>query len=398
MKLGRWSLALGLAAGVACSSGERAPKGGDAADPVVARVGSKTITSAQLDEIMRSLPATQQGEFAGTRGRMRLLDHVVRRDLMILAAEDAGLEREPAVAKRLQDFRNGLLAQAYQDHIVASMPEPSEAALRAYYDGNQDEFRIMARVNASWIVCKTKKEAEAARKRIVEGGEEFHAVARQVSIHAETKVDGGLLGYFNPIGYVRGIGNRPDFAPHAFDLEAGDIGEVFPWDGSFAFVKVHEKTTERTEPFDAARERILARVKPALTDSLIQAEVEALKAKHKVEILIDVDKELEDKSADEIMRLATEAQNPMDKIEYYRALLRKYPQYERAAEAQFMIAFTFSEELRNYKVARAEFDKVLKDYPNSDIRESAAYMIHNLESGSPLPDFGDVLPPPASQP
>lgn len=399
MKFGRWSLALLLVSAVACSKGDRAEKPEDGSGEIVARVGKKSITLGEVDEIMNALPPTRQGEFAGARGRVRLLEQIIQRDLMVLAAEDAGLDREPEVARQLRDFRNGVLAQAYQTKVVESLPQPTEESIRAYYDDHQDEFKIMARVNASWIFCKTKKEAEAARKRIVDGGEHFGTVARQVSVHEETRRDNGLLGYFNPIGYVRGIGNRPEFAPHAFDLEAGDVGEVFPWDDGYAFIKVHEKLTERTEAFDAARERILARLKPTFGDSLFKVEVEKLKAKYAVSILIDADKELEGKSADDLMRMATEAQNPMDRIEYYRALLRKYPQYERADEAQFMIGFVFSEELRNYVAAQAEFEKVLQDYPNSDIRESAGYMIQNMGAGGEIPDFGEApIMPPAQTP
>jgi TolA-binding protein len=97
------------------------------------------------------------------------------------------------------------------------------------------------------------------------------------------------------------------------------------------------------------------------------------------------------------MRLATESQNPTDKIEYYRALLRKYPSYPRADEAQFMIGFVYSEELHDFEKAKLEYEKVLANYPASTLRESVQYMIQNMGHGS-LPDFQDnpvPAPPPS---
>jgi len=111
--------------------------------------------------------------------------------------------------------------------------------------------------------------------------------------------------------------------------------------------------------------------------------------KYKPQILFDPDTELAGKSADELMRLATESQNPLDKIEYYRALLKKYPTYERADEAQFMIGFVYSEELHDCTRAKPEYEAVLKNYPASNIRESAQYMIQNLCQHTLPPGLGN---------
>lgn len=381
-----------LLLGSACGKKEKpAPGAGATGDATeVARIGRKVITGAEVDELMASLPQQVQGDFAGARGRVRLLDQMVNREVMVQAARDQGLHRDPAIAKQLREFEANVLTQAYQNKLVADQPQPTEDDLRKYYDAHPEEFTIQARANASWIVCKTRREAEAARRRVTSGNEAFADVARVVSIHTETAPDGGLLGYFNPTGYVRGIGSRPDFSARAFALEPGGTSEVFEWDGgTWGFIRLHEKSEARAEPYERAKDRIAARLKPSMTDSLYQAEVARLRERYKAQVLVDLDKELEGKGAEEMMKLATETANPMDKIEYYRALLRKYPQYERAAEAQFMIGFLFSEELHNTDAARTEYDKVLQNFPNSEVAESARYMLQNLNSAE-MPPFQEA--------
>jgi outer membrane protein assembly factor BamD (BamD/ComL family) len=91
------------------------------------------------------------------------------------------------------------------------------------------------------------------------------------------------------------------------------------------------------------------------------------------------------------MRLATESNNPSDKIIYYEVLLDRFPKYERADEAQFMIGFVYSEELRDKGSARAAFEKMLAVYPNSQIRDSATYMLKNLDKLE-VPAFESVAP------
>jgi peptidyl-prolyl cis-trans isomerase C len=387
----RLGLVIGFGLGAACSKSDQpAVQGGGTTgdDAVVAEVGDRKIRQSEVDRIIESLPTHQRGEFGGVRGRQRLVDQLVNRELMLKAAEERKLDQDPQVRRQIDEFRTTALVNAYQRQLMETMPKPSEAQIRAYFDSHPEEFVIPARINASWIKCRTKAEAERARKRIVDGDEHFGTVAQEVSVDTESRKDGGLLGYFNPTGYVRGIGSErgAEFAVHAFELEVGDVGPLFQWDDGWAFIKVHEKTSERAEPFERAKDRIAARLQPALSDSIMQAEFDGLRQRYAVKTHIDLDKELEGKSAEDLMRLATEANDARDKIEYYRVLLRKYPRYERADEAQFMVGFVLSEELQDFEAARPEYQKVIDSYPDSDIKESAQYMLQNMGQGR-MPDF-----------
>lgn len=387
-------LALALAAGCGKKAPETAGGGaGDAAkapvgtNEVLAKVGSKAIRDADVEAMLARIPQHRQRDYDGARGKLRLLEQMVDRELMLKAGNDAGLERDPELAKQLQDFKENMVLQAYQRNLVESLPKPTPEQLQAYYDSHLTEFVTQSRVNAGWIKCATMAEAVKARRRVVERGEGFDAVARAVSIDKTTAADGGLLGYFNPIGYIRAIpaDKHQDFVDKVFPLEAGDVSEVFPFDGAFVFVKVYEKTTERQEPFEKVKDRIQARLTPTFSDSLLQSEIARLRTKYKPQILFDASKDLENKSADDLMRLATEATNPRDKIEYYRALVKKYPTYERADEAQFMVGFVYSEELHDFELAKQEYELLLKNYPNSDVKESALYMLQNMGRGGSLP-------------
>jgi parvulin-like peptidyl-prolyl isomerase len=347
-------------------------------DKVLARVGTHEIRRSELQAAYDALPVSQRNQYNGAAGQQRLLEELIKRKLMLVAAEDLRLEDRPGIRKRLDTFREQTLAQAFNEYLQENLPKPTEQDLQEYFDKHADEFKVPARVNASWIKCGTREQALDARRRIVIGGEHFGTVAREVTIDECSQRDGGLLGYFNPIGYVRCIGMRPEFQANAFELEADDVSEVFEWDGGWAFIKLHEKTTERELPFSKARESIVARLRPTLNDSVLDAEFARLRDKYHAESLYSLEDELADQSADDLMRMATESTNPHDKIAIYEVLLKRYPQYERADEARFMVAFTYSEELKDLAAARREFERVVEEYPQSEIRESAVYMLQNL--------------------
>jgi EpsD family peptidyl-prolyl cis-trans isomerase len=364
---------------------------------VVAKVCGETITEADLEQAIQTLPKHQQAEYQSVLGRKRFLEKLVGQRLIVCAGLKEGLDKDPEIESRLRELREALVQQKYFDRMLEAMPKPTEEDLRRYYDAHPDEYRVPARINASYIKCATKAAAEAARRRIVDRGENFGEVAREVTIDKCSQGQNGLLGYFNPAGFINCIGNRPEFAAKAFELEADDVGPIFPWEGGWAFIKVHEKTTERIQPYSQARDAIEAHLRPQLTDSLVTAEEERLRSRLSVQTFLDTDAEFADKSADELMRLATETTTPIDKIEYYRVLLRKYPHHEHADEAQFMIAFVYSEELHDFDTARKEYQKVIDDYPNSEVRESAIYMQQNMGHGEP-PQFQEQPSPDTSAP
>jgi outer membrane protein assembly factor BamD (BamD/ComL family) len=124
---------------------------------------------------------------------------------------------------------------------------------------------------------------------------------------------------------------------------------------------------------------------------VFDAEYAKLRDKYGVKMHYSLEEELADQSADDLMRLATETTNSHDKIAIYEVLLKRYPQYERADEARFMVGFTYSEELKDLAAARREFERVVEEYPQSEIRESAVYMLQNLGKDN-LPQFEQQKP------
>lgn len=89
-------------------------------------------------------------------------------------------------------------------------------------------------------------------------------------------------------------------------------------------------------------------------------------------------------------QLYGEQQQYPKSLEAYRSVLVRFPGSSDAYKAQFMIAFTQSEYLKNEKVALAEYRKMLANYPKSDLAADADWMIRNIESGGALmPKFDD---------
>ena len=92
--------------------------------------------------------------------------------------------------------------------------------------------------------------------------------------------------------------------------------------------------------------------------------------------------------------LYTEAQNFSEKgdfqsaIKTYEDILKRYPDSPRSYKAQFLIAFVYSENLKDHQKAKENYQILIEKYPNCDLVDDAQYMLKTMENDSlpPIPD------------
>lgn len=65
-------------------------------------------------------------------------------------------------------------------------------------------------------------------------------------------------------------------------------------------------------------------------------------------------------------------------ITHYERLLREYPGSDQADEAQFMIAFIYEEYLQDLDQARLAYQRVIDNYPDSELAASARRLLPNV--------------------
>jgi hypothetical protein len=113
---------------------------------------------------------------------------------------------------------------------------------------------------------------EAAKKRI-EAGEDFAAVAREMSDDPGSKQNGGDLGFFK-----RGAMVKP-FEEAAFSLEPGKLSDVVETPFGYHLIRVEEKKAAAQLPYSEASARVaqeLARIDAAAAAA--KADAEAISA------------------------------------------------------------------------------------------------------------------------
>jgi TolA-binding protein len=87
-------------------------------------------------------------------------------------------------------------------------------------------------------------------------------------------------------------------------------------------------------------------------------------------------------SPEALFQAAMDSKDGNQKIDIYSELVRKFPDSKYASQAQFMMGFVYSEELKDYEKAEQTFQVMLKKYPDSELADSARWMLDNMRDAS----------------
>ena len=100
-------------------------------DPVIAKVGPDQIHASDLADAAQGLPEQLRGMPPSMLYPM-LLDQLVDRDVIVLAARKQGLQNDPAVQRSITRATNTVLQNALLTREIA--PTLTDAAIQARYD------------------------------------------------------------------------------------------------------------------------------------------------------------------------------------------------------------------------------------------------------------------------
>ncbi len=355
----------------------------------VARVGGTNITEAELSRKLSELPPFTRQQFAGPEGMREFLDRVIEEEVLFQAAQRAGYENSAEVRDMVAAVTRRAMIQAYyRDEIEGATLVP-EADIVAYYNEHPEQFQQRARIKFRHIMTAARPGADAARQRLL-AGEDFASVARDVSEDTGTSQAGGLVRTLYKGDALMTSGMSAVFVESLFDGEVGEISQPLRSDRGWHIIRIEELSPEGVKPLEQVREIIEQSLKPAATRKYYEGQLEVLKS----DLNTTINEEVltpRTRSEEELFSLAQDTDDPLQRMGYYTELVYSYPKGEHADEAQFMIGFIQAEELNNYEAARNALNRMLDHYPDSELAESARWMLENMGSAAPPFEESDIL-------
>ncbi len=355
------------------------------AETVLARVGGQRITRADLQRRLDELPAPYRANYSTPEGRQQFLDRMIEERVWLLGARKRGVDRRPEIRRQIEQTERDLVIRTYVNELMAASPAPSDSEAQVYYDAHLPDYRTPATVALSHLLVKSESDARRMKKS-AQGREDWKKLVSRYSADSVTRGNGGSLGTVTREGNFAALGPQPALAESAFALATaagpGAIGGPYKSSRGWHVVKVDVVKPEALRPFDQVKSLIVRQ----LGQSRSQDHYKATLAREKAALGVTVDSTAvrgfisQRKTAQELFREGQEAGAPTARIAGYRALLQEYPDSDVSPQAQFMIGFIYSEELKNYDEADKAFHELLRRYPASELAESARWMIAHMRT------------------
>ena len=216
-------------------------------DKVVATVGGKPITEADLKLAEGELDQ-QFARLTPEQRRAAALSAIIEIRIMADKATADGLDKDAEFQRRMAFLNQRALHAAVIEKDIAS--QITDEVVRSRYDTEIAAAKPANEVKARHILVKTKEEADAVIKQLDEGGD-FEAIAKEKSTDAGSGANGGDLGYFGPGQMV------PEFETAAFALDVGAYTKE-PVQSQFGFhvIKVEDKRSQQPPAFDQVKEQV----------------------------------------------------------------------------------------------------------------------------------------------
>lgn len=263
-------------------------------NPVVGKTSDFIIRSVDLERLVAGQSPDVQKRFQDDpEQRVNLVKQLLTQKAVVAKARKEGFDKKPDFKEQLSYVVDDFITREYLAKVVAASAVTREEDLKKYYKEKESTFVILEKIKLRHILLevskalkddersKVLKRAEAALQR-VKKGEDFAAVAKDVSEDKDSAARGGELGTISP-----GSTSSEEFEKAAFALKAGEVSGVVTTPFGFHIIKVDERIEKRTASFDEAKEYITGKVRAESENRKVQEFIEQVTKESGLEVFAD---------------------------------------------------------------------------------------------------------------
>ncbi|MBN2543002.1 peptidyl-prolyl cis-trans isomerase [bacterium] len=163
--------------------------------------------------------------------KKRYIEDWIQEALFYKEALKMGLDKNPAVQKKLEEARWQIIVESFLEEEIRSKIEITDDEIQNYYNAHQEEyFRTEDEWRASHILVSTEEKAESIMNELTED-KQFEALATEKSEDPSAEA-GGDLGYFTKDEIL------PELADVLSDMGIGQISPIIPTEFGYHILKL----------------------------------------------------------------------------------------------------------------------------------------------------------------
>lgn len=235
-------------------------------------VDGAPVPQSEIDKVINQLKKNPMfaNQLSNPQVKKDILTSIGMQKAILKEGDAKGLDK----TAEYQEKVNQAKAMVYAEIMRQSIPQPTQAELKAAYEQKKKMMGMAKEYNISHILVKDQKTADEVLKKLV-AGDDFAKLAKEYSQDPGSKNNGGSLGWSTGENFV------PEFTNAAKALKKGEYTKTAV-KSSFGFhiIKMVDIRNKQMPSFDSE--------KAALSDQIyrqkMQAVFDGIKTKHKVEV------------------------------------------------------------------------------------------------------------------
>lgn len=244
-----FALAVGLSG---CGLGrDQSGDNGTVGNPMVAAtVNGRPIyvEDVRAHAVARGLLQEGQDLNANSDAFYFALEELIQVRLFAMEAEARGLDRQPEVARQLENAREQVLANSIYEEIDERATNPQ--AIQRLYNENTTRMNEGQEVHLRHIQFDTREAADAAKRRL-DRGERFEALAFELSTDRDSAADGGDMDW----GSVGDL--NAGFRQAIEHASVGDLIGPVQINGKWELIRIEDRRERGAPSLEALRPRIV---------------------------------------------------------------------------------------------------------------------------------------------
>jgi peptidyl-prolyl cis-trans isomerase C len=256
-----------------------------AADEVLAENALVKLTRADYETDLLRIPPDMRAEVAANPKRLTVMLNTLLIDKTLAQeARNAGLDRDPEIARRLaletdRFYAQAMLGKIERDAAAEFDSKSAEflAKAREVYALNKSQYRLPEQVSISQIVFAERRGDAAAlalaketRAKLLAGAD-FTQLAKELSDDPTAKQNGGELGWLGPGKMDSAV------AKAALALKnTGDLSEPVHSRLGWHIIRLDGRRPAREQSFDQAQKQIMIELRQRYIQDARQAKLEAI--------------------------------------------------------------------------------------------------------------------------
>ena len=242
---------------------------------ILANVGSREITQADLDAFLKALDPRTAAQFHSGGDNKKLLEELINQELYFLDAIENGTDKDAEYIAEVKKISQNFLKQ-YAIFKLLNCVTIDDEEILDYYSKNKAQFKAPESIRASHILVESEDLAQKVLEKL-NTGLSFEDVAKEYS-DCPSNQQGGDLGYFSKGKMV------PEFDAAAFAMDKEEVSSPVRTQFGYHIIKLTDKTPSHQQSFDEVKKSLSQQILALKQQKVYFSKIDELKNKYIVKI------------------------------------------------------------------------------------------------------------------